>query len=71
MSEYESIEAVKVQSIDDLIKELSCFRDKHGNMPVFYNDDMQHTEICTFSIAAETGNDEILNENLPRRLVIS
>lgn len=71
MGEYESIEAVKVQTIDDLIGELFKFREKHGNLPVFHNDDMQHTEICTFCLAEETGKDDILNENLPRRLVIS
>lgn len=71
MTEEELIEGVKIVMIDDLINELSKFREKHGNLPVYHYNDAMHEEISFFSIEPETDDEEELNKSLPRRLLIS
>jgi hypothetical protein len=70
-SEEKIINGVKIDSIDDLIQALIKFRETHNNLPVFCEDDGSQQEIEYFIIEPETDDDEILNTNLPRRLVIS
>jgi len=61
----------KVELVSDLIEALLAFKQAKGNMPIFYDNDCKHEEIEFFSVEPEVGCDGSLNENLPRRLVIS
>jgi hypothetical protein len=70
-SEEEIVNGVEIDTVDDLIESLIEFRKTHNNLPVFHEDDCTHSEIEYFIIEPETDDDEILNTNLPRRLVIS
>lgn len=70
-SEERIVNGVEIDNIDDLIQALIKFRETHNNLPVFCEDDSSQQKIEYFIIEPETDDDNILNANLPRRLVIS
>lgn len=61
----------EVKVVSDLIEALVSFKERKGDIPVFYDSGGKHEEIQSFTTEPETGSDDTLNENMPRRLVIS
>jgi hypothetical protein len=56
--------------IDDLIKALSEFKNKHGNLPVYYFNDYDQDEIESLELYAEKMPDVPGGWSMPRRLLI-